>query len=258
MEIKLIDTHAHIYDKKFKADVVDVIQRAQEAGVTKIYLPNIDHTTIDAMLELEQRFPELCVPMMGLHPSHVKADFEKELYVVEDWLNKRPFIAVGECGLDFYWDLTHKEQQLEALKIQLAWAGKYEIPIILHTREANRESIDLIAAYKNEGQKGIFHCFSGTVEEGQEMAALGFKIGLGGVLTFKNSGLREVVKELPADALVLETDSPYLAPTPYRGKRNEPAYTRLVAETLAQTLEKPLEEIAQLTTENAEFVFVKK
>ncbi len=257
MGITLIDTHAHIYDKKFKSDIQDIIHRAIDSGVQKIFLPNIDHTTIDSMLELENMFPDVCVPMMGLHPCHVKEDFEKELYIVEDWFSKRAFAGVGECGLDYYWDLTFKEQQAEALKIQSALAIKHNTPIILHTRNANADSIALIQSFKEQSEKfkGIFHCFSGSIKEGQAIENMGFKIGLGGVLTFKNGGLKEIVNAFKLQSLVLETDSPYLAPVPFRGKRNEPSYVRYVAEELSKCLGLSLEEVAKATSQNAMDLF---
>ncbi len=191
-----IDTHAHIYDTEFQTDRSSMLEKAYEAGVHKIYMPNVDHTSIDGMMELENKYPKQCIAMMGLHPCYVKKDFEKELYLVEDWLAKRNFSAVGEIGIDLYWDTTFRAQQEEALKIQITLAEKYNLPIIIHCRNSYRETMDIIKSVKSEKLKGIFHCFSGTKEEADEVASIGFKIGIGGVATFKNSGLDKILPDL--------------------------------------------------------------
>lgn len=249
--LKLVDSHAHIYSEEFKDDLASAVAKATEAGVEKIYMPNLDHTSIDAMLEAEAAFPGTCIPMMGLHPAYVKKDFERELYLVEEWLDKRKFAAVGECGIDLYWDKTFFSQQQEALKVQLELAKKHNLPIVLHTRDSFDETYELVAAAQDGTLRGIFHCFSGTVEQAAKVKELNFLMGIGGVATFKNGGLDKVLPHISVDDLVLETDCPYLAPVPYRGKRNEPAYIPLVLKRVAELIQKSEEEVAEVTTKNA-------
>ena len=250
-----IDTHAHIYAQQFEKDQDDTIQRAFDQGVNKIYMPNIDHTSIDAMLEVEAKYPDNCFAMMGLHPCSVKQDFEKELYKVEDWLNKRSFAAVGEIGTDLYWDKTFYEQQAEAFRIQVEWAKKYQRPIVIHCRDSFQETIDLLTPLMDDKLTGVFHCFTGNVADAQQVVELGFYLGIGGVSTFKNGGLDKVLSEVSLEHLVLETDCPYLAPVPHRGKRNEPAYTELVAARVAELKQLELAEVDKITTENARSLF---
>ncbi len=250
-----IDTHAHIYDEKFKEDIDDVLSQCQEANVNRIYMPNIDRTSIDAMLELEHRYPKQCIPMMGLHPCSVKKDFERELYLVEEWLDQRSFVAVGEIGLDYYWDTTYKDQQQEAFRIQIDLAKKHCLPIVIHTRDSFDDAIDIIEEVSDDNFTGIFHCFTGSAEEGKRVADAGFYLGLGGVNTFKNSGMNEVIPHLDLDKVVLETDSPYLAPTPHRGKRNEPTYIPLIGSKVAEFTKSTPETIAEITTKNAQILF---
>lgn len=245
-----IDTHAHIYDEQFDGDLQEVLERCQEADVATVYMPNIDHTTVDAMLELEHRYPKQCVAMMGLHPGSVKKDFERELYLVEEWLSQRTFVAVGEIGLDYYWDTTFKEQQQAALRIQIELAQRYDLPIVLHTRDALEDTLAIVEEYSDH-LTGVFHCFTGTAEEAQRITQLGFYLGLGGVSTFKNAGMHEVIPHLDRNFVLLETDSPYLAPVPHRGKRNEPAYIPLIAQKIADAWEVDAAEVARQTTENA-------
>lgn len=247
----MIDTHAHIYLEQFKEDINDVIERAQEAGLSKIYLPNIDHTSIDDMLELEAKYPELCLATMGLHPCSVNKDFEQELYQVENWLTKRKFVAIGEMGTDLYWDKSFVDQQVEAFNIQCDWAKQYQIPIIIHCRESIDMTIELVEKQKTDELTGVFHCFNGTVEQAEKIKALGFHIGLGGVSTFKNAGMDKVIPALDLAHVVLETDSPYLSPVPHRGKRNEPAFVKLVAQKVADLKEMPLSDLDEITTQNA-------
>ena len=253
--MKFIDTHSHIYDTKFEKDIEAALARCQEQKVEKIYMPNIDHRSIDAMLELEQKYSQ-CIAMMGLHPCSVDKNFEKELYLVENWLNKRDFVAVGEIGLDLYWDKTFFEQQEEALSIQINWAKKLKRPIVIHSRNSTAEVLEILRKHKDEDLQGIFHCFGGTKEEAEQIIELGFYLGIGGVLTFKNSKLDKVLETIDLKHLVLETDSPYLAPVPYRGKRNESAYIPLIAQKLAEVKQVSLEEIALQTSQNAEKIFV--
>ncbi|SIT82651.1 TatD family hydrolase [Pontibacter indicus] len=247
----LIDSHAHIYSEQFKQDRDQALARALEEGVEKIYMPNIDHTSIDVMLETEAKHPNQCIAMMGLHPTSVNNDFEKELYLVEEWLGKRKFAAVGECGIDLYWDKTFLPQQQEALKVQVQLAKKHQLAIVLHTRDSFDETYEIIAAAQDGSLKGVFHCFSGTVEQAAKVKELGFLMGIGGVATFKNGGLDKVLPHVSLDDLVLETDCPYLAPVPHRGKRNEPVYLPLVARRVAELMQKPVEEVAVTTTRNA-------
>lgn len=248
--MKWIDTHAHIYNAKFKDDLSDIINNCRESGMIKIYMPNVDHTSIDAMLEVEAQFPE-CVATMGLHPCSVGKDFEKELYIVEEWLNRRPFAAVGEIGIDLYWDKTHFTRQQEAFRVQAKWAKERDVPIIIHCRDAFSETLALVEELKDEKLHGVFHCFTGTLEEAEKAIELGFYLGIGGVATFKNGGLDKVLPQIGLEHLVLETDSPYLAPTPHRGRRNSPAYIPIIAERVAALCEVPLEEVYKVTTTNA-------
>lgn len=253
--IELIDSHAHIYAPEFTPDRGEVIRKAQEAGVRQILMPNIDHTSIDSLLQTETDFPGVCLPMMGLHPCSVKKDFQKELYVAEDWLTKRPFTAIGETGIDLYWDKMCLAQQKEVLTIQLAWAKQYKLPVVLHTRDAFEETWELVAAAQDGSLTGVFHCFSGTVEQAKRVIDLKFYMGIGGVSTFKNGGLDTLLPEISLDALLLETDCPYLAPVPYRGKRNEPAYLPLIAQRVADIKQIPIEEVATSTTRNTRSLF---
>lgn len=251
----MIETHAHIYAEQFKEDIEAVIERAQEDGIKRIYMPNIDHTSIDGMLELEVQYPDYCMATMGLHPCSVKNDFEKELYIVEEWLSKREFVAIGEMGTDLYWDKSLIDKQVEAFKIQTAWAKQYKKPIIIHCRESLDMTIELVEGLKDDNLTGVFHCFNGSIEQAERINKLGFHIGLGGVSTFKNAGMDQVIAGIDLSNVVLETDSPYLAPVPHRGKRNEPAYIKLIAQKVADYCQKPLEEIISITTENANKLF---
>ncbi|WP_422354563.1 TatD family hydrolase [Roseivirga pacifica] len=247
----MIDTHAHIYADQFKDDSKDMLERAREQGIERIYMPNIDHASIDGMLQLEEDNPGFCFATMGLHPCSVKKDFEKELYIVEEWLGKRKFSAIGEMGTDLYWDKSLIDQQIEAFKIQSEWAKQYKLPIIIHCRESIDMTIDLVEELKTDDLTGVFHCFVGSVAQAERIKALGFYVGLGGVSTFKNGGMDKVIPELDMDYVVLETDSPYLAPVPHRGKRNEPAYVNLVAQRVGDLLQMPIEEVDSITTKNA-------
>ncbi|HEU5289623.1 MAG TPA: TatD family hydrolase [Cyclobacteriaceae bacterium] len=246
-----IDTHAHIYADQFDPDRTDMMDRAEEKGIGKIYMPNIDHTSIDGMLELENKYPKICYPMMGLHPCSVNKDFEKELYVVENWLSQRKFAAVGEMGTDLYWDKTFWDQQVEAFKIQVSWAKKYKLPIVVHCRESMDQTIELAEDLQDGTLAGIFHCFTGNETQADKLIKLGFYLGIGGVATFKKSGMENVIPLIPLDRIVLETDSPYLTPTPHRGKRNEPSYIPLIGERVAELKKVSVEELKKSTTENA-------
>ena len=249
------DTHAHIYSDEFLPDREGVLSRAQEAGVEKIYMPNIDHTSIDAMLEVEMKYSGRCFAMMGLHPCSVKTDFQKELYLVEQWLGKRKFHAVGEIGTDLYWDKTFWEQQKEAFMIQVNWAKKHKLPIVIHCRESIDQTIELLEPLVDKTLRGIFHCFSGDAAQAKRIIAMGFYLGIGGVATFKNGGLDKVLPEVPMDRIVLETDSPYLAPVPHRGKRNEPSYIPLIANKVCELMNVAVEELQKTTSANAGKIF---
>ena len=252
---KFIDTHAHIYLDEFKEDIGQIMAKCRSEGVDKIFMPNIDTNSIDDMLDLETKYPENCFAMMGLHPCSVKPGFEKELQVVEDWLTKRKFIGVGEIGIDLYWDKSFLNEQKEAFIIQTNFAKKYQLPIIIHCRDSFNETIALVEALNDGSLKGVFHCFTGTVDEAARVMEQGFYLGLGGVTTFKNAGMDKVIPFLDMDYVLLETDSPYLSPAPYRGKRNQPGYIPLIAERVATLKGITLEEVAQKTTLNAENLF---
>lgn len=253
--MKFTDTHAHIYSNKYDSDRDSVIRNSQELGVEKIYMPNIDVESIDAMLEAELRYPGICIPMMGLHPCDVNKDFEKQLYVMEEWIHKREFAGIGETGLDLYWDKTFFEQQKEALRIQVQWAKEKKWPLILHCRESMDETIAIIQEEKSDDLRGIFHCFSGSQKQAKEIMDLGFLLGIGGVSTYKNGGLDKVIPEIGIDNLVLETDGPYLAPVPHRGKRNSPEYIPLIAQRVADLADVPLEEVSRITQMNSQKIF---
>lgn len=249
--MNLIDTHAHIYATKFDSDRDEVIQQILGAGVERIYMPNVDVSTIEAMLACEDRYPGICIPMMGLHPCDVKEDFEQQLSVMKEWLDKRPFAAVGEIGLDLYWDKTYFEEQKKALKIQINWAKSKKLPIVLHCRESMDETIEIVKSAQDGNLKGVFHCFNGDVKQAKEIIALGFLLGIGGVSTYKNGGLDQVIPEIGLENLVLETDAPYLAPVPHRGKRNSPAYLPFIAERLGNFLGVSKKTVAEQTKKNA-------
>ncbi|TAH30977.1 MAG: TatD family deoxyribonuclease [Cytophagales bacterium] len=249
--LEFIDTHAHLYDEQFKKDRKNSIQNAINEGVNKFFLPNVDSETIEEMLVLENQYPENCFALMGLHPCSVKQDFEKELDVVEKYLSQRKFVAIGEIGTDLHWDKTFWEQQKEAFTIQIQWAKKYKVPIIIHCRASFQETVELLAPHAGEDLKGIFHCFGGSENSAKTIMELGFLMGIGGVVTYKKSGLDTVLPNVPLEYLVLETDSPYLAPVPYRGKRNESSYIPIIAQKLSDIKGITLEEVSKKTTENA-------
>jgi TatD DNase family protein len=246
-----IDTHAHLYSKEFDTDLSDVIARTEETLIDRIYMPNVDHTSIDQMMEIESRSNGKYHAMMGLHPCSVNKSFQRELYLVEDWLSKRRFCAVGEIGTDLYWDKTFWEEQKEAFRIQVNWAKKYKIPVVIHCRESMDETIALVDELQDGNLRGIFHCFTGNKEQADKIIKLNFLLGIGGVATFKKGGLDAVLPEIPIEKIVLETDSPYLSPTPFRGKRNEPSYIPLIAKKVSEIKALPFEEIRHHTTKNA-------
>ncbi|MBK8522434.1 MAG: TatD family hydrolase [Chitinophagaceae bacterium] len=251
----IVDTHCHLYLVEFKNDINEVIKRAGDEGVTKFYLPAIDSTQIENMLLLETKFPGKCMAMMGLHPCSVKDNYLDELAIVKEWLTKRKFAAVGEIGLDFYWDKTFVMQQYEAFRLQIELSIAYKIPIVIHSRDAMQQCIDVVKEYRSGSVKGIFHCFGGTAENANEIIDAGFYLGIGGVLTYKKSGLAEVLEKIDLKHIVLETDSPYLTPVPFRGKRNESSYLKYIIEKLAEIKKIPVDEVATITTANAEKIF---
>ena len=252
----LTDTHCHLYSEEFALDIENVLQNAIAEGVQKFYLPCIDSASIEAMLALEERFPGKCIPMMGLHPCYVKENYKDELDIVRGWLAKRKFAAVGEIGLDFYWDKTFAAEQYEAFRTQIEWAIAYKMPIVIHTRNAMQETINTVKEYSPKGLKGIFHCFSGSYESAKEIIDAGFYLGIGGVITYKNAGLAEVLAKIDVQHLVLETDAPYLTPLPFRGKRNESSYLKYIIARLTEVKNCSVEEVAAITTANAEKIFV--
>lgn len=256
--MQLIDTHTHLYVKQFDGDRQAMVQRALDAGVSKLFLPNIDRDSINSMLELEAAFPEHCFAMMGLHPSSVKANYKEELAIVREWLDRRAFWAVGEMGIDLYWDKTFVKEQQDAFLIQCEWAKALQIPIVIHSRDAMDMTIDLVREVKDERLRGIFHCFTGTVEQAERIMDLEFYLGIGGVLTYPKGGLDQVMAAISLDYVVLETDSPYLPPVPHRGKRNESAYILLIAEKLAAIKGMEVTKVAEITTANAEQIFMQK
>jgi TatD DNase family protein len=249
-----IDSHAHLYDEQLIADEMQ-ITRAIDVGVTKMLMPNCDSTTINGMLQLADKWPANCMPMMGLHPCYVKEHYKDELNTVAEWLKKRKFYAIGETGLDYYWDLTFKKEQVEAFETQADLALQYNLPIVIHSRESTPDCIAIVREKQNGRLKGIFHCFSGSPDEAKEIISLGFYLGIGGVVTYKKSTLPDIIKEIPLQHIVLETDAPYLAPAPYRGKRNESSYIPVIAQKIAEIKNITLEEVAMVTTSNSEKVF---
>jgi TatD DNase family protein len=253
--MRFIDTHAHLYSNPIKENLSGVVKNAFDNGIDTILMPAIDSSTLHAMLDVETTYPKNCMAMMGLHPCSVKENVEEELEVVEQQLQKRKFIAIGEIGLDFYWDKTFTAQQHHAFNKQMEWALAYSLPIVIHTRNAMGETIEAVKPFAKKGVRGIFHCFSGSKESAEQIIGMGFHLGLGGVLTYKNAGVAEAIATIPMEWLVLETDAPYLAPVPYRGKTNEPAFMIQVAMKLAEIKNIPLHEVAEMTTKNAEGVF---
>ncbi|MBL0103312.1 MAG: TatD family hydrolase [Bacteroidetes bacterium] len=251
----ITDTHTHFYAEEFNGLREQLFQDAITAGVTRYFLPNIDHRSIQPMLDLEQQFPGHFFPMMGLHPCSVKDDWKDEMRIVEEWLAKRKFVAVGEIGIDLYWDKTHFEEQKMAFRRQVELANQYKLPIVIHTRDSFDVTYELLQETKKESPRGIFHCFTGTLEQAKKAIDLGFYLGIGGVLTFKNSGLDKVLAEIDLEHIVLETDAPYLAPVPYRGKRNDPAFIVKVAERVSEVKGVSVLEVARVSTENSGGVF---
>lgn len=255
--MQFIDTHTHLYLEDFDHDRQEMIKRAISRGIHRFLLPNIDQDSVKPLLQLCEDFPANCFPMIGLHPTSVKEDWQKQLSHFKEQLKNHPktFIAIGEIGLDFYWDKSFATQQLEALRMQFDWAKQMQKPVAIHTREAFPEMLTEIQKAQNGSLKGVLHCFTGTLEEAKKAVDLGFYLGIGGVLTYKKSSLPEIVKHLPVERLILETDAPFLPPVPYRGKRNESAYLFETAVKLAAILEIELDKLAEITTQNANELF---
>lgn len=251
--MKFIDTHTHLYLKQFSEDIDTVISDSISSGIEKLFLPNISSETTKDMLDLCKKYPETCYAMMGLHPCDVKSEsMEKELLHVEEMLEKEKFIAVGEIGLDLYWDTSTLPLQKEAFIFQIDLAKKHKLPIAIHVRDSFNEAIEIVESLNDKNLSGVFHCFTGSVEDSKRITDLGnFYLGIGGVLTFKNSGLDNTIKEIDIQHLILETDSPYLAPTPFRGKRNESKYIVNIAEKLSEIHQISLEDVSDITTNNA-------
>ncbi len=249
------DTHTHLYVEEFDADRDEVVQQALNEGVTHMLMPNIDSGYLDALQKMVNAYPQNCFPMMGLHPTSVKNDFEKELAIVENELELHSYFGVGEIGIDLYWDDTFREQQIEAFRKQLQLAKKYRLGVSIHSRNAFELIYQIVKQELTGNLKGVFHCFTGNIADAEKIMAMNFKMGIGGIVTFKNSGLDKVVKHLPLEFLVLETDAPYLTPAPFRGKRNQSAYIRYIAEKIAVIKNISVEEVAEVTNQNAEQVF---
>lgn len=252
----MIDTHTHLYSEEFDADRKEMIERAINKGVSKFFLPAIDSHHHEKMLSLEKEYPQKIFAMMGLHPCYVKPEtWEQELQLVEKYINSRPFCAIGEIGIDLYWDKTTLDIQIQAFEQQIDWAIDKDLPIVIHTRESFNEVFEVLQRKKHPKLRGIFHCFSGNVEQANQAIDLGFSLGIGGVVTFKNGKIDQFLHEIPLEKIVLETDSPYLAPVPHRGKRNESSYLDLVVGKLVNIYQKDFQEIDEITTANALKIF---
>lgn len=250
-----VDTHTHIYDKEFDEDRVEVVRRALESGVQWMLLPNVDAETIDPMLRLCEQFPGSCRPMMGLQPEEVRDDYKTTLRKVEKELERDMYIAVGEIGLDFYWDVTFEKQQVEAFELQLDWAKQLRLPVSIHSRNAFERMRSVLEKKQDGALCGVMHCFNGTLEEAKTYLDLGLYLGLGGVTTYKNCPVKDYLAQIPLDRIVLETDAPYLSPVPHRGKRNEPSFLVNTAKRIAEIRQETLETVANITTKNAKELF---
>ena len=250
-----IDTHCHLYLDDFAEDILEIIQRADYEGVKKFFLPAIDSNSFPQLMNLEKKFPGVCIPMAGLHPCSVKENYKEELRFVEKNLSEGSYAAVGEIGLDFYWDRSFEKEQYEAMHTQVEWALEHDIPIVIHSRESIQQTIGLVKEHQRGRLKGIFHCFNDSYQSAREIIDLGFYMGIGGVITYKNSTLPGVVKQIDLEHFVLETDAPYLTPVPFRGKRNESSYIKFIAGKLAELKSINIEEVAAVTSANAEKIF---
>ena len=254
----MIDTHSHIYSEEFDSDRAEVIARAKAAGITKIILPNVDSESLPRMLQLESEYPGYCFAAIGLHPTSVKENYAEELAIVKKELERREYIAIGEIGIDLYWDKSFLKEQIQVFVQQIEWALEYNLPVIIHVRDSFRETMDVLEQFRGKGLEGVFHSFTGTIDQATEIIDFGgFYIGINGIVTFKNSGLDAVVQQIDAQYLLLETDAPYLTPAPFRGKRNESEYLTLVATKLANTFNMNFNQLTKITTENAYKLFKK-
>jgi len=249
------DTHTHLYSEQFDEDRVECIQKAIEEGVSRLFIPAIDSTYTEKMIELENLFPDNVFPMIGLHPTHVNERFKDELNHIEQQLNKRKYYAIGEIGIDLFWDKTFLKEQQFAFQTQIQWAKKYHLPIVIHCRDSFLEIFEILEAEKSEDLRGIFHCFTGNYEQAQKAINYNMLLGIGGVVTFKNGKIDQFLHKISIENIVLETDAPYLAPVPHRGKRNESVYIKLVAQKLSEIYQTDLETIAKITTENSKMIF---
>ena len=255
MKHEMIDTHCHLYTEGLLEQADQIISRAREKGINRFYFPAIDSSTHQNMIGLESRYQGECIAMMGLHPCSVNQSYQEELAVVREWLDKRRFVAIGEIGLDYYWTTEFKVHQQEAFRVQIDWALKLGLPIAIHTRNAMDDTISIVEEYVEQGVRGIFHCFSGTAADAERILRTGFYFGIGGVLTYKNSGLAEAIAGVPVERIVLETDAPYLAPVPFRGKQNESSYLVYIAGKLAEVKGLAMSEVARITSLNAQNIF---
>ncbi len=253
--MQFIDTHAHLYADEFTTDIEYIVNKAIESKVNRMLLPDIDSHTRESMLKLHQKYPENCPVMIGLHPTSVKEDYKSELEKIDEIIDKYNFCGIGETGIDLYWDKTFYAQQLESFTYQIELALKYNLPIVIHSRKSINEIFSVLKPYKNKGLKGVFHCFPGSIEEAKQVIDMGFFLGIGGVVTYKNSGMAEVVKQVEMKHILLETDAPYLTPVPYRGKRNESSYIAVIAEFIASLKGITVEEVAETTTAHAKQLF---
>ncbi|OEF27200.1 TatD family hydrolase [Vibrio rumoiensis] len=251
----MIDSHAHIYAKEFDEDRNEVVQRALDIGINKILLPNIDLNSIEPMLATEAAYPAVCHSMMGLHPCYVNGNITQDLEIIRGWFEKHDFIAVGEIGIDLYWDKTFQAEQEYAFRTQLQWAKELKLPVVIHTRDSIDQTLNILASEQDGTLTGVFHCFGGSIQQAQAINTLGFHLGIGGVSTFKNGGMDKVIPQLDLNYVILETDCPYLAPTPHRGKRNEPSFMQLVAQRIADLREMNIEDVTQLTDRNTHALF---
>jgi len=247
----MIDTHAHLYDDIFMSDIESNINQLLEAGIKEVWLPNCDVETLDSLLKLSTSYPVLCKPMIGLHPTYVKGDYKEQLKLLKSFLGQRKFLAIGEIGLDYYWDITYKNEQIDALITQCHWALEENSWVDIHCRKAYSDLIAILSMKEFNQLKGIIHCFSGDASEATRLTNLGYSLGIGGVITYKNTNLFDSIKHIDLSYIVLETDSPYLTPVPFRGKPNHPLYVKLVAQKLADLYEMQIDEIIKITTENA-------
>lgn len=255
MNYEIVDTHCHLYLDEFSGELPEYLERAASEGVCKIFMPALDEHHYSRMIEVEDAFPNYCSAMIGVHPCYIRENFRDELDFMEEALNLRKFAAIGEIGLDYYWDRSFDQQQMEAFREQIVLARKANLPFVIHSRNSMDQVIEVLKEEKNKGIKGIFHCFSGTYENAKDVIDCGFLLGIGGVVTYKNSGLADVVSRIGLDHLVLETDAPYLTPVPFRGKRNESSYLKYVIAKIAEATNKPVEVVAEATTKNATLVF---